>query len=88
MQRGGLETWRVVQTRPGTRSGCLSTYVYEPTPPVAAMMVTRARGRSGQFSGGGHGRESGVVSLVTPMDSRRAKPRLLLTHESDHHGST
>jgi hypothetical protein len=32
MQRGDLETWRMVQTRSGTRSGCLSKYCYEHTP--------------------------------------------------------
>jgi hypothetical protein len=42
MQRGDLETRRMVQTRSGTRSGCLSKYSRKGTP--APRTAARARG--------------------------------------------
>ena len=42
MQRGDLETRRMVQTRSGTRSGCLSKYSRKRTP--APRTAARARG--------------------------------------------
>jgi hypothetical protein len=42
MQRGDLETRRMVQTRSGTRSGCLSKYSRKNTP--APRTAARARG--------------------------------------------
>jgi hypothetical protein len=67
MERGGLETWRMVQTRPGTRSGCLSKCSHEPTP-LPTIMATRACGHGAGWRRGiaytGQGRVWGVVSLV------------------------